>query len=104
MFDAFGAGSSSSSIPRLWGEVELLYRYGNRPALLGYRYYDASAGRFINRDPTQYNGGINIYGYVDNNSVGFYDPFGTDKWGLSYRWGFVSTRFGGTRICYQRSY
>jgi RHS repeat-associated protein len=31
------------------------------------RYYDASSGRWLTRDPISYNGGINLYGYVTAN-------------------------------------
>jgi RHS repeat-associated protein len=42
------------------------------------RAYSASFGRFINRDPIEEEGGINLYGYVGNNPITFTDPFGTD--------------------------
>jgi len=46
--------------------------------LLGHRYYDASAGRFVNRDPIGYQGGINLYGFAGNNPVNESDPSGFD--------------------------
>lgn len=44
--------------------------------LLTNRYYDPLSGRFLTRDPISYNGGINIYGYVNNNPVQWIDPSG----------------------------
>ncbi len=44
--------------------------------LLGHRYYDVAQGRFINRDPIGYRGGINLYAYCDNNPVDGADPSG----------------------------
>jgi len=44
--------------------------------LCGQRYYDSSAGRWINRDPISYAGGLNVYGYVGNNPTNFVDPSG----------------------------
>ena len=44
--------------------------------LLTHRYYDAGAGRFINRDPIGYGGGMNLYGYADGNPVNESDPDG----------------------------
>jgi len=44
--------------------------------LLTHRYYDAGAGRFINRDPIGYGGGMNLYGYADGNPVNESDPSG----------------------------
>jgi RHS repeat-associated protein len=42
----------------------------------GYRYYSAELGRWINRDPIGRKGGINLYGFVRNNSISAYDLFG----------------------------
>jgi len=36
-------------------------------------------GRWINRDPIGEAGGVNVYAYVDNDSVGSVDPFGLWK-------------------------
>ena len=44
--------------------------------LLTHRYYDSQSGRFLTRDPIGYQGGINLYSYVRNNSVGLADPTG----------------------------
>jgi len=44
--------------------------------LLGARYYDPNVGRFISRDPIGYNGGLNLYGYCDNDPVNSADPSG----------------------------
>lgn len=45
----------------------------------GYRYYHPETGRWMGRDPIGENGGLNIYGYVDNAVLTFVDPFGLDK-------------------------
>ncbi len=42
----------------------------------GYRYYDASLGRFINRDPIEEAGGNNLYAFLSNNPVGRNDYLG----------------------------
>ena len=44
--------------------------------LLGHRYYDWSAGRFLTRDPIGQAGGINLYGYCQSSPVGRADPSG----------------------------
>ena len=46
--------------------------------LQGHRYYDPATGRWLNRDPIGYAGGINLYGYVGGDPVSRADP-----WGLS---------------------
>ena len=35
----------------------------------GHRYYSPAMGRFINRDPIQESGGINLYGFAGNDGV-----------------------------------
>jgi RHS repeat-associated protein len=41
----------------------------------GYRYYSARLGRWINRDPLEEDGGLNLYAYVNDPLSGF-DPLG----------------------------
>lgn len=50
------------------GETDLLF--------YGYRYYSASTGRWLTRDPLDEKGGKNLYGFVRNDSVGFLDTDG----------------------------
>jgi RHS repeat-associated protein len=42
----------------------------------GYRFYSASLGRWITRDPLGEAGGINLYGFVGNNAINGIDPLG----------------------------
>ena len=82
-FDAFGnrsalAGSDPPDVTRhgyagAWGyETEeglgLQYLYQ--------RYYDPAVGRFLSRDPIGWAGGLNLYGYCENDPVGLVDPSG----------------------------
>jgi len=50
--------------------------------LLGHRFYDPGAGRFLNRDPQGMEGGINVYAYCTNNPVNHADPLGLNGDGL----------------------
>jgi len=52
-------------------ESDLLY--------YGYRYYNASTGRWPNRDPMQEYGGLNLYGFVGNNSINVIDLLGMSE-------------------------
>jgi RHS repeat-associated protein len=52
------------------------YQDDNGLQLLTNRYYDPNAGRFTTVDPIGYNGGYNLYAYVDGNPVEGIDPSG----------------------------
>lgn len=40
------------------------------------RAYSSALGRFINRDPIEEDGGVNLYDYVNNDPIGASDPSG----------------------------
>jgi RHS repeat-associated protein len=42
------------------------------------RYYDPTLGRFAQRDPIEFQGGLNLYAYAGGNPVNFTDPMGTN--------------------------
>ncbi len=42
-------------------------------AISGLRYYSPSLGRFINKDPIEEKGGLNLYGFCGNNGVNRWD-------------------------------
>jgi len=46
--------------------------------LCTHRFYDPNVGRFLTRDLLGYDGGINLYGYTQNNPVNRSDPSGLD--------------------------
>jgi RHS repeat-associated protein len=59
------------------------YRFSTKPRdsetglyYYGYRYYDPMTGRWLNRDPIKENGGLNLYGFLDNASLYFTDSLG----------------------------
>jgi RHS repeat-associated protein len=51
-------------------ETDLLY--------YGYRYYNASTGRWLSRDPAQEGGGANLYGFCGNNPSDCFDVLGLE--------------------------
>jgi RHS repeat-associated protein len=44
-----------------------------------HRYYNPAIGRFTSEDPIGFGGGMNFYGFVGNNPIGFFDLFGMEK-------------------------
>lgn len=76
-------GSLSNSIGTLYnpftfvGEFGVISEGGN-VYFMKNRYYDATTGRFMSKDPIGLKGGTNIYVYTINNPVNWIDPFGLD--------------------------
>jgi len=56
-------------------ETRLLY--------YGYRYYNAETVRWLNRDPIEEDGGLNLYVFVDNDSLNYIDDLGHNKKGYT---------------------
>jgi RHS repeat-associated protein len=78
-YDAFGQtlraeGAAANVIPFRFStkftdnETGLVY--------YGLRYYSPSLGRFVNRDPIEEEGGLNLYGFVSNAAVNAWDYLG----------------------------
>jgi RHS repeat-associated protein len=44
----------------------------------GYRFYNPATGRWLNRDPLGEHGGLNLYGFVNNNPNSYLDPLGLE--------------------------
>jgi RHS repeat-associated protein len=51
----------------------------------GYRYYDPLTGRWPSRDPIGERGGVNLYGFVGNDTVNCLDIFGLECYFLVNR-------------------
>jgi len=74
---ASGSHPASHQDPvRFGGQYGYYSDFGTGLYLLTHRYYDAGAGRFLNRDPIGYKGGINLYGFAGNNPINESDPSG----------------------------
>jgi RHS repeat-associated protein len=78
-YDAFGKVlNQEETIPNPFkyvGEYGVMDE-GNGLFYMWARYYDPESGRFINKDPIGFWGGLNPYTYVGNNPVNWVDPLG----------------------------
>ncbi len=76
-FDAWGNKLASTGTAPHYGYTG---REPDETGLIFYRarYYDPTAGRFTQRDPIGFDGGINYYSYVNNNPLKYHDPSGLD--------------------------
>ena len=57
----------------------------------GYRFYNPAIERWINRDPLGEDGGINLYGFVQNDPVNGVDPWGEYGYYYFYRGLYISS-------------
>jgi RHS repeat-associated protein len=76
----YESGGGGANDGQLWGDDQ-----AHDPGLVhvGARWYEPATGRFIQRDPIGIQGGLNVYGYVENSPLDSIDPEGLD--GVEYR-------------------
>jgi RHS repeat-associated protein len=71
-----GPGTGTVSIP--FGFAGGIYDPDSGLTRFGSRDYDASVGRWTNKDPARFVGGMNVYAYASNDPVNRTDPRGRD--------------------------
>ncbi len=78
-YNAFGEVVKAEGSAALANPIRFSTKYADDETGLvyfGYRYYEAKAGRWVNRDPIEEGGGVNLFAFVGNRSNGTVDPFG----------------------------
>jgi RHS repeat-associated protein len=78
-YDPYGNATVKSGLIADDNTIRFSSKYfDNETGLLyyGYRFYSPALGRWINRDPKGEAGGLNLYGFVGNNPVNYFDPKG----------------------------
>jgi len=67
------------------GETGTFYNY--------YRDYQASTGRYLQSDPVGLAGGLNRYGYVGGNPLGWFDPDGLTQCDIDTAYEIVKRKY-----------
>jgi RHS repeat-associated protein len=76
-YDPFGRLTWDGASPG-WFNIRFATKMqdGNDLYYYGYRFYDPMTGRWINRDPMEEEGGVNLYAMMGNDGVNYWDYLG----------------------------
>jgi RHS repeat-associated protein len=102
-YDAFGQTISQSGDLASTFSHRFSTKYADDETGLyyyGYRYYSPELGRWVNRDPIEEEGGVNLYGFVGNGGVSFFDLLGLDSWKnllAGGEWGMIKGKVGNLK-------
>lgn len=80
-YGAYGTVENARGVQSDFGYAGMLRDPTTSLYLTKYREYDPAVGRWLSRDPIGERGGENLYGYVSNSPLTFYDPYGLWAWG-----------------------
>lgn len=85
------------AVPASGPEPENSQFPGSCTAISGLRYYSPSLGRFINHDPIEEQGGLNLYAFCLNNGVNCWDHLGMFNWPKALR-GYQGLTFSAIAV------
>jgi RHS repeat-associated protein len=74
-----GVGARVVGMPLSAAKSTENQRFSGVAKYYGYRYYHPQTSRWINRDPIEEEGGLNLYGFVGNDGVSDWDFLGYNK-------------------------
>jgi RHS repeat-associated protein len=74
-----GVGARVVGMPLSAAKSKENQRFSRIAKYYGYRYYHPQTGRWINRDPIEESGGLNLYGFVGNSPIIRIDILGLRK-------------------------
>jgi RHS repeat-associated protein len=87
-YDPYGRGTRlAGSMIADFGFTGDFYHSVTGLSLTMYRAYDPSLGRWLSRDPLGERGGLNLYGYVENDPINGSDPLGLLTFKYHGNWG-----------------
>ncbi len=94
IYDAFGElRSVTGSLEQPFRFSTKYYDAGTGLMDFGYRFYVPDSGRWLTRDPLEFEGGINLYQYVLGNPINFVDPLGLKTWSNCWSNCIIKNRF-----------
>ncbi len=80
-YDPYGRRTrTSGTVDADFGFTGHYYHAASGLHLTLFRAYDASTGRWLNRDPIEELGGLNLYGYAGANTINYVDKDGLFIW------------------------
>ncbi|WP_241837226.1 RHS repeat-associated core domain-containing protein [Salinivibrio sp. ML290] len=81
-YSLYGTASGDAFSQQPFGFSTKRNDFASGLVYFGYRFYVPHLGRWLNRDPLQEAGGINLYAYVNGDPLGYVDPDG--KYSFSF--------------------
>jgi RHS repeat-associated protein len=85
-YDAFGKTIQATDVDGSGWVSHNIHGFSSKPTFggtgllyYGYRWFSPTLGRWINRDPIEESGGMNLYGFLRNDGVNELDVLGLDS-------------------------